>query len=126
MKNKNLLCLVAMMGLMLGAQSAPAASMAVQEMAGIMDHLAHYPSAAEKVKLQAIEDSKDSTEQERILAAAISDIKHHAAPQDKEKLNQVINDASAPAEVRDLASIVLNISHHPTAADKEKLEMMMK
>jgi hypothetical protein len=125
MKSRMLLCFVSIAALMLGAQSALAASAAVKEMAGIMDHLAHYPSAAEKIKLKEIVDSKDSTEQERILATAISDIRHHAADQDKDKLNQVINDASAPAEVRELAGIVLNIAHHPSAADREKLEKMM-
>ncbi len=125
MKSRMLLCFVSIAGLMLGAQSALAASAAVKEMAGIMDHLAHYASDAEKVQLKEIVDSKDSTAQERILATAIADIEHHAADKDKDQLNQVINDTAAPAEVRELASIVLNIAHHPTDADKAKLEKMM-
>ena len=126
MKSKNLLCLVAMVGLMLGAQSALAASAAVREMAGILVHLEHYPNDAEKAKLKGIVDNKGSTEQERVLATAISNLKHHAADADVGKLKKVMGDAAAPAEVRDLAGIVLNLSHMPSAADKSKLEQMMK
>lgn len=126
MKSRILLCAVASAGLMLGAGSSLAASMAVKEMAGMMDHLEHYVSADEKAQLQTIIDSKDSTEQERVLATAIGDIKHHSAPEDRDKLQMVIDDNSAPSEVRDLAAIVLNIAHHPSEADKAKLEEMMK
>ncbi|MEO8332223.1 MAG: hypothetical protein ABI479_07290, partial [Gallionella sp.] len=124
--SKKMLCLVSLLGLMLGSQSALAASAAVREMAGIMVHLEHYPSDAEKAKLKSIVDNKGSTEQERVLATAISNLKHKAAASDQDKLKHVMDDASAPAEVRDLAGIVLNISHMPSAADKGKLEKMMK
>lgn len=126
MKSKFLLTLISAAGLMLGAQSALAASAAVHEMAGIMMHLMHYPSDAEKMKLKAIVDDMNSTSQERVVATAIIDLKHHAAPQDVGKLKMVAGDMSAAPEVRDLAGIVLSISHEPTAEDKSKLAMMMK
>ena len=126
MTSKKMLCLVSLFGLMLGAQSALAASAAVREMAGIMVHLEHYPSDAEKVKLKGIVDNKGSTGQERVLATAISNLKHKAAAEDKDKLKQVMDDTAAPAEVRELAGIILNMSHMPSAADKGKLEKMMK
>ncbi len=126
MKSKFLLVLLSVMGLMLGAQSAMAASAAVREMAGIMMHLSHYPSDAEKAKLRAIVADKVSTEQERVIATAISNLEHEVAAGDADKLRKVMGDMSAPAEVRDLAGIVLNISHKPSAADKRKLEMMTK
>jgi len=126
MKNRILLCLISMLGLLLASQSALAASEAVREMAGIMVHLEHYPSDAEKAQLKDIIDSKTSTAQERVLAAAITNLKHHAADADKSKLKQVMDDTSAPAEIRELAGIVLNINHMPSAADKSKLEQMMK
>jgi hypothetical protein len=126
MKSKYLLILFSVAGLMLGAQSALAASAAVREMAGIMMHLEHYPGDAEKVKLKAIAADKGNTEDERVIATAIMDIKHHVAPRDVDKLKKVIDDASAPAEVHSLASIVLNIAHRPTAADKEELSKMMQ
>ena len=126
MTSKSLLCLVSMVGLMLGAQSALAASAAVREMAGIMAHLEHYPSDAEKAKLKGIVISKDSTEQERVLASAISHFKHNVDTKDVDKLKKVMGDAAAPAEVRDLAGIVLSISHMPSAEDKIKLENIMK
>lgn len=126
MKSKNLLCTVTMAGLLLGAQPALAASVAVREMAGIVAHLEHYPSEAEKMKLKGIVDNKSSTEQERVLATAISNMKHRVADTDVGKLKKVMGDATAPVEVRDLAGIVLNISHMPNAADKSKLEQLMK
>jgi hypothetical protein len=126
MKSRYLLYLVSMVGLLLGAQSALAASMAVREMAGIVVHLAHYPSDAEKAKLQGIVDSRDSTGPERVLAGAIMNLKHKARAADKDRLRLLVNDAAAPAEVRDLAGIVMSINHKPSAEDKRKLEKMMK
>ena len=126
MKNRILLCLISIAGVMLAAQSALAASGAVRDMAGIMAHLEHYPSSEEKGKLKSIADNMDSTEQERVLARAIMNLKHKAAAEDKDKLKQVMEDSSAPAEVRELSGIILNISHMPSAADKSKLEQMMK
>ena len=126
MKSRILLCLVSMAGLLLAAQPALAASAAVREMAGIMVHLAHYPSDAEKARLQGIVDSPDSTGPERVLAGAIMNLKHKASAADKDRLRQLVDDAAAPAEVRDLAGIVMNISHKPSAEDKRKLEQMMQ
>ncbi|BBJ00581.1 hypothetical protein FGKAn22_22730 [Ferrigenium kumadai] len=126
MKSRFLLVLLSVAGLMLGAQSALAASAAVREMAGIMMHLEHYPSDAEKVRLNAIAADKGSTGQERVIATAIGNLRHEVAAGDADKLRKVTGDMSAPAEVRDLAGIVLNISHMPSAADKRKLEAMMK
>ena len=127
MKSKYLLVfLLSVVGLMLGAQAALAASAAVREMAGIMMHLEHYPSDAEKAKLKAIVADKGSTEQERVIATAITNLKHKVAAGDADKLKKVAADTSAPAEVRDLASIVLNVNHMASDADKGKLQMMMK
>ncbi len=126
MKSKFLLVLLSVMGLMLGSQSAMAASAAVREMAGIMMNLKHYPSDAEKARLRAIVADKGSTEQERVIATAISNLEHEVAAGDADKLRKVTSDMSAPAEVRELAGIVLNMSHKPSAADKRKLEAMAK
>ena len=114
-----LLCLI------LGAQPVLAATPAVHDMAGIMLNLAHYPNDAQKAALQGIIANKATTEQERVLATAISNLEHTAADADKPKLKQVMNDVSAPAEVRDLAGIILNMNHKPSTADKSKLQQMM-
>lgn len=126
MKSRILLYLVSMAGLLLAAQPALAANAAVREMAGIMAHLSHYPSDAEKAKLQGIIDSQGSSGPERVVAGAIINLKHKATAEDKDRLRQLVNDAAAPAEVRDLAGIVMSINHKPSAEDKRKLEMMMK
>lgn len=125
-KSKILLVLLSVAGLMLGSQSALAASMAVREMAGIMAHLKHYPSDEEKGKLKAIVADKSSTEQERVIATAIMNMEHEVTTGDADKLKKVTGDMSAPAEVRDLAGIVLHTQHKPSAADKAKLEAMTK
>lgn len=126
MKSKFLLVLLSVAGLMLGSQSAMAASAAVREMAWIMVHLKHYPSDEEKAKLKAIVADKASTEQERVIATAISNFEHGVETGDADKLKKVTGDMSAPAEVRELAGIVLNMSHKPSSADKAKLEAIMK
>ncbi len=123
---KKMLCLLSLLGLMLGAQSALAATAAVRQMAGILVHLEHYPSAEDKVKLNSIAVNKSSTKQEQVLATSISNIKHQVADGDKDNLKHVTEDSAAPSEVREMASIILNISHMPSAADKAKLEQMMK
>lgn len=116
-----LLCL-----LMFVAQPVLAATAAVREMAGILVKLEHYPSAAEKSRLKELATSSTNTEQEKVVANAISNVSHTAADADIAKLKQVMGDATAPAEVRDLAEIILNFSHHPSAADKGKLQQIMK
>ncbi|HZW26748.1 MAG TPA: hypothetical protein VFF26_14815 [Gallionella sp.] len=126
MKNKYLFALLSVMSLILGSQSALAASAAVREMAGIVMHLNHYPSDAEKARLGVIVADKASTEPERVIATAISNLEHKVTAGDADKLRKVTGDMSAPAEVRDLAGIVLNINHKPSAADKGKLEAMAK
>lgn len=126
MKSKFLLVVLSTMGLMLGSQSALAVSTAVREMAGIVMHLNHYPSDAEKTRLRAIVADKDSTESERVIATAISNLEHKVTAGDAENLRKVTGDMSAPAEVRDLAGILLDINHKPGAADKGKLEAMTK
>ena len=126
MTSKKMLLLLSLLGLMLGTQSALAASAAVREMASILVHLEHYPSAEDKVKLNGIAENKSSTKQEQVLATSISNLKHQVADGDKDNLKHVMDDAAAPIEVRELASITLNIRHFPSAADKAKLEQMMK
>ena len=76
MTSKNMLLLLSLLGLMLGTQSALAASAAVREMASILVHLEHYPSAEDKVKLNGIAENKSSTKQEQVLATSISNLKH--------------------------------------------------
>ena len=126
MKSKFLLVLLSVAGLMLGVQSALAASTAVREMAEVMMNLSHYPSDTDKAKLSYIVADKGSTEDERVIATAISHLEHKVAAADVDKLKQVMGDMSAPSEVRDLAGIVLNVNHYASAADKRKLEMMVK
>ena len=126
MNSKKIVGFMSLLGLLLSVQTALAASVAVQEMAGVLVHLEHFPSDAEKTKLKGIVDNKSSTEQERVLATAISNLKHKATAEDKDKLKHLMDDTTTPAEVRELAGVVLNISHMPSAEDKGKLEKLMK
>ena len=126
MKNRFLWMVLSVVALMAGAQPALAASAAVREMAGIMMHLEHYPSDAEKARLNAIAADQGSSAQERVIATAMLNLKHHAAAGDVDKLKMVSGDISAPVEVRELAGIVLSLNHMPSTADKGKLETMLK
>ena len=117
-------CFMCVMLLM--AQPVLAASTTVQEMAGMLVNLEHYPTATEKSRLMELAGSKASTEQEKVVASAIANLSHSAADADKPKLKQVMDDASASAEVRELAGIILGLNHKPNAVDKGKLQQMMK
>ena len=126
MRNRGLSYFLSLLCLVLGTQVALAATPAVSDMAGILMHLEHFPSDAEKAKLKDIIANKATTEQERMLAVAITNLKHAVADADKPKLQKLTSDTSAPAEVRDMAGIILNLDHKPSAADKGKLQQMMK
>lgn len=116
-----------LLGLMLlFTQPVWAATAVVGEMASMLLHLEHYPSEAEKSRLSEIVASKDSSEQEKVVANAMINLKHTAAGADKVKLQQLKDDSSASAEARELAGIILNLNHKPSAADKSKLQQMMK
>ncbi|HHI94509.1 MAG TPA: hypothetical protein ENK04_13520 [Gammaproteobacteria bacterium] len=99
---------------------------ATYQMAEIMHRLKHYPSPAGKEILNKIVQAAGTTENERVIAAAMLNLQHKAAGSDIPKLESVIADKKATAHERELAGIVMNLDHRPTKQDKAKLKAMMQ
>jgi hypothetical protein len=106
------------------AQTANADDAAIGTMAGIMIGFNHFPSDADKTKLQAIADSSESSEAEIVVATAIANIQHQATASDKDKLNAIVANEQTSDSLRELASVIVATNHSPSAADIEKLEMI--
>ncbi|MCC6543137.1 MAG: hypothetical protein IT392_01380 [Nitrospirae bacterium] len=95
-------------------------------MAGILMHLNHSPSDADRKSLQQIISDNSTPAEERVLATAILNMNHKVGQDDKTKLSQIIDDTSVPANVREIAKILLNLNHKPTPDDKNKLQQLMQ
>jgi hypothetical protein len=123
MNGKHLLAPL-LLGLMLVSSPAVMAGPALQEMAGIMLTLHHYPSDSEKVTLQKIIDDSSSSQDERTIATALLHMHHTVTDDDKAKLMDIANNNAAPAADRKVAEILANMHHMASAADKEELEKL--
>jgi hypothetical protein len=108
------------------ADKGHSSSGAMPQIAKIMMHLNHYPSAAEKKILQHIIDDTTTSANQRIIASAILHVEHVATAADKKMLKNIMDDASAPSNERELARIIYELSHTPTAADKATLKAMLE
>ena len=91
-----------------------AQSKAVQTMAGILLHLQHFPTDADKQSLRQITEDKSATKDERTVAQALMDVQHTAAPADRPKLEAIVQDDKSASSVKTLASIILNLKHMPS------------
>ena len=80
-----------------------AESKAVQTMAGILLHLQHFPTDADKQSLKQITEDKSATKDERTVAQALMDVQHTAAATDKPKLEAIVKDDNAASSVKTLA-----------------------
>jgi len=101
-----------------------AESKAVQTMAGILLHLQHYPTDADKQSLKQIIEDKSATKDERTVAQALIDVQHTVAAADKPKLEAIVKNGKATSPVKTLAEIILKLNHMPSASDKEKLKAL--
>lgn len=114
-----------LVALALAGQALSAAeSKAVQQIAGILMNLNHFPSDAEKETLKGIIAAKETTDHERTVAQALLNVQHKVSGDDKPKLDAVVKDASAPESVKALARIVANLNHTPSAEEKEQLKKL--
>jgi len=119
----------AILSIILGvAAVAPVAnaaqSNAVQTMAGILLHLQHFPTDADKQSLKQITQDKSATRDERTVAQALLDVQHTVAAADKPKLEAIVADDKAASSVKTLASVILTLKHTPSESDKEKLKAL--
>ena len=101
-----------------------AESKAVQTMAGILLHLQHFPTDAEKQSLKQITEDKSATQDERTVAEALMHVQHTVAAADKPKLEAIVKNAMASSAVKTLAVVILNLNHMPSESDKEKLKAL--
>ena len=108
----------------LATVSNAAESKAVHTMAGILLHLQHFPTDADKQSLKQITEDKSATQDERTVAQALMDVQHTVAAADKPKLEAIVGAAKAASSVKTLASIILGLKHMPTESDKEKLKAL--
>ena len=99
---------------------------AIATMAGVMLGFNHFPSADQKVSLQEIVDSDQSSGTEKTLATAILLMQHQATDADKKSLEQIVNDASGSAETRDLASVIHDVQHQANSEQKEILQKILQ
>ena len=113
-----------LLGLMLVCSPAVMAGPAIQEMAGIMMELHHYPSDSEKATLQKIIDDSASTQDERTIATALMHMHHTVTDDDKAKLMDIANNDMAPAADRTMAEILAHMEHKASADDKAELEKL--
>lgn len=97
---------------------------AIKSIAQILSHVNHFPSAAEKKKLQEIADNSKSANI-RVLANAMINMQHSVGSADKAKLKTILNDAHADDDAKELASILMHFNHQPSSADKKKLHHIM-
>ena len=118
---------VALLALLLGSVASmvtAAESKAVQTMAGILLHLQHYPTDADKQSLKQIIEDKSATKDERTVAQALMDVQHTVAAADKPKLEAMVKSNKASSSVKTLAGIILKLNHMPSESDKGKLKAL--
>jgi hypothetical protein len=111
-------------GAMLVSSPAVMAGSAIQEMAGIMMTLHHYPDDSQKATLQKIIDDSSSTQDERTIASALMHMHHTVTDDDKAKLMDIANNSSAPDADRKEAEILANMHHKASADAKAELEKL--
>src|SRR2546430_889521 len=118
---------VALVVLLLGSVASmvnAAESRAVQTMAGILLHLQHYPTDADKQSLKQIIEDKSATKDERTVAQALINVQHMVAAADKPKLEAIAKNDKATSPVKTLAEIILKLNHMPSESDKGKLKAL--
>lgn len=107
------------------APMAASAHGAVSEMATIIMHLKHFPSADEKKVLAGIvADAK--TTGDKVIAGALMRMQHHVEGADADALRKLAADDDAPAAEKELAGILLGINHHPSDSDILRLKAIAK
>lgn len=107
--------------LLLVAGFAVADSVAIRTMAGITMNLNHFPSDDDKAALKAIIDSDETSEDEAVIAMALSNMQHKVTAADAERLTDIVDDPESNGSARELAGILLGVNHAPSDEDKAAL-----
>ena len=110
------------MTLLMAAGPVAAESDAIKTIAGIMMNLNHFPTDEDKVVLEGIIDSDESSEEAATIAMALANMQHKVTEADAQRLTELVDDDVNDASARKLASILLSINHSPSDDDKMALE----
>jgi hypothetical protein len=110
--------------LLMAAPAISAAESAVAEMATIVMHLKHYPSAREQESLAQIIADEQATAGEKMLAGALMRMQHRVGGEDMNTLRSLVSDSKAPQPERELADILLGIAHKPSGKDMKRLRLL--
>ena len=97
-------------------------SAAVKTVAGILMTINHFPNDTDKKTLTTLAGQASTTEQEKVLIAAILGMQHSIAAADKPKVEAVMKDAKASAGAKQIATILNTFLHMASAAEKEALK----
>jgi len=108
--------------LFISAPMAASAHGALSEIATIIIHLNHYPTADDKKILTTIAADPHATAGDRILAGALMRMQHRVEGADADALHTLAADDATPAAEKELATILLAIAHHPSAGDIARLK----
>ncbi|MDQ6955558.1 MAG: hypothetical protein Q9M21_00030 [Mariprofundaceae bacterium] len=96
----------------------------ISTMSGIVMHLQHYPSNAEKQVLATISQDDHATVGEKALASALMHMQHAIQGSDATALRTLMSDKQASHGERELADILLGISHKPSSSDMRRLKSL--
>jgi len=122
--NGKYLLVPVVLGWMLVASPGAMAGSAIQEMAGIMLNLNHYPSDSEKAELQKIINDSSTSQEERTIATALLHMHHTVPDADKAKLMDIANNDAAPEADRKVADILAHMHHHASSDAKQELKKL--
>lgn len=98
---------------------------AAKSIAGVLVNFNHFPSAEEKVALQAISEDEGTGRAFRAVALAVHNMQHAATAEDKAIMAQIMTNDMAASEAKELAGIVAGINHMPSAEAKTALQAML-
>ncbi len=99
------------------------ASDATGTMAKVLLSLNHFPSADNKVSLQAVVDSDMSTPNQKALAGAIGRIAHKVNADDTAVMQAIA--ASGNASEKVIAATILGVNHEASDASRKALDGLM-
>ena len=97
---------------------------ALQEIAGIVASINHFPSDADKAALGDISDNDSLPQGVRMMASAVSSINHSPSDQSKQMMAQLQAAAQAPDQVKSLARIIADFNHMPSDEEKATLAQL--
>lgn len=120
-KKHSLPIFTALLALLIIAPVSFAEPKAVPTLANILAEFNHYPSAAQKETLLAINKDDANSEATRTIAKAIHNMEHKAKPDDVAELTKILASKSSTDKEKQLASIVIELNHTPSAEARKTL-----